>query len=157
VALSARVRWSTLRSGSYEYDYVTQGHLDHRARGVRLACLPDLDGDGTRESVVAIIYPHKQGPEDGGFTYTFEVTFLVSGKSPNWRAVAPLAISGNAPGVEGTRGAQIEVVPIEGGRWALAVRTSIVACGEEDCESQKFHHYTLTNGRLMQTAHPAGK
>jgi len=158
VALSARVRWSDIKNNSY--DYVSTGYLDKRGRGVRLACLPDLDGDGIPESVVAIIYAHGGGPDDTGDTGshigTFELLFLVSGKGPGWRGVAPLAADGYQMGVEGNEASSVELIKLEDGRWGLAVRTFADSCGGEDCwSSEVVRRYSLKNGKLAQVGRPS--
>jgi hypothetical protein len=162
VTLSTRIRWSDGKHNmfGFGYDYVSQGSLDTRGRGVRLACLPDLDGDGTPESVVAIIYPHGGGPDDtgssGGHVDTFQLMFLVSGKSPGWRGVAPLAISGYQMGVEGSESASVQLIKLEDGQWGLAVRTFTEGCGDEDCSSgEVVRRYSLKKGKLTQIGAPS--
>ena len=124
---------------------------------MRLACLPDLDGDGVPESIVAVIYPEKMDMEGGGNALpdTWEMTFLVTGKGPDWRGVAPLAISGSEVGVEGTvsgerrageaRGRKMGAGGANGGGTRAAIKTQ---------DSEEVHRYALKSGKLVPLGRP---
>ena len=155
VAIGTRLRWSA-RTAGRSYEYLSGDWLDKPARAVRLACLPDLDGDGVPESIVAVIYPEKMDMEGGGNALpdTWEMTFLVTGKGPDWRGVAPLVISGSEAGVEGHVWASVELVKLEDGRWALAVRTARDACCDQDHDSEEVQRYALKSGKLAPLGRP---
>jgi hypothetical protein len=86
----------------------------------------------------------------------FELIFLVSGKSPGWRGVAPLAISGYQSGVEGSESASVQLIKLEDGQWGLAVRTLTDGCGEDSCSSTEVvRRYSLKNGKLAQIGAPS--
>jgi hypothetical protein len=153
VALAQGLRWSG-HFGHYKYGDIQWSSVNKQERAVRLACLPDLDGDGSPESVVAILYPERTGPDDVGGRYplaeTLDVAFLVSGKGPAWRAVTPLVVSGYQIGVEGHTSASVELVRFPDGRWALSLRSVIDACGEADCGSEVVERFTLKRGKLVR-------
>jgi hypothetical protein len=154
-ALAARLRWTRLTGEADDLP----SYLDQRARLVRLGCLPDLDGDGRPESLVVIVYPHRQDLDDPGagrYPESLEMIFLVSGKRPSWRAVAPLATSGTELGVEGRRTATVAPIRLPDGGWLLEVKAGITACGEEGCDSEETTRFALRHGKLVNTAaHPA--
>ncbi len=159
VALSKRITWSALKPRWRSHDYLSGGYLDTPARAVRLACLPDLDGDGAPESIVAIIYPEKvdmdAAPTANALPHTWEITFLVSGKSPDWRGLAPLTLSGYELGIEGDVSASVELVKLDDGKWALSVRHARSAYDENDRGSEDVRHFTLKSGKLVPVRRPS--
>ena len=113
---------------------------------VRLSCWPDLDGDGAPESVVSI---RAEFREPYGESVTRTRTFLVSGKGPSWRAVAPLGVDGMCPGVEGSHSTAVTVVKLASGELALAVETESGGGGDCDEEFNTVSLLTWKEGKLI--------
>jgi hypothetical protein len=114
---------------------------------VRLSCWPDLDGDGAPESIVSIRPEHRE-------PYGESVTrlFLVSGKGPGWRAVAPLGVDGTCPGVEGSHSTAVTVVRLVSGELALAVETESGGGGDCDEEFMTVSVLRWKQGKLILVA-----
>ena len=99
-----------------------------RARGVRLYCGPDLDGDGDREALAEITYltaTERDGTSEGDADATpidgapASYWLLVSKHGLVWRAIAGLAVDlgGGAPDV----GRSAMFVRRPGGKWGVEV------------------------------------
>jgi hypothetical protein len=111
---------------------------------VRLLCLPDLDGDGAPESVVWIRRDYGEPHDD-----SVARVFVVSGKGPAWRAIAPLGVDGTCPGVEGSRSTNVLVVRLADGRPAFAVETMSGGGGDCDEPIEKVSVFTLKRNKLV--------
>jgi len=112
---------------------------------VRLSCLPDLDGDGAPESVVSIRHDYAKPNDD-----SLARVFLVSGKGPAWRAIAPLGVDGTCPGVEGSCSTSVRVVRLARGELGLAVETVTGGGGDCDQPFEKVSVFTMKGGKLVR-------
>ena len=114
---------------------------------VRLSCWSDLDGDGAPESIVWLRHDH--GEPHGG---SVARVFLVSGKGPAWRPIAPLGVDGTSPGVEGSSSTNVRAVRLADGRLALAVETVTGGGGDCDQPFEKVAVFTLKESKLIPVA-----
>jgi len=114
---------------------------------VRLSCLSDVDGDGAPESIVSLRHDYGEPYDESAARI-----FLVSGKGPAWRAIAPLGVDGTCPGVEGSRSTNVRVVRLADGKLAFAVET--VSGGGGDCDEpiEKVSVFTLKASELIPVA-----
>lgn len=126
VALAARLSWSSIDGG----DNIPWDDVNMKKPEVRIACLPDIDEDGAPEAIATIDRHYRGEFKDDSIA----VVFLVSGTSPDWRAVAPLGLGGTFPGIEGSHATSVRAVRLANGTLALAIETSIGAGGDECCE-----------------------
>jgi YARHG domain len=142
VALSKRLPWSTVDN----YDDTIWDEVNMKKAKVSLACLPDLDGDGAPEAVVEVDRGYKNPDfKDNNIA----LVFLVSGRGPDWRAVAPLGVDGTSPGVEGYIGTQAKAVKLASGKLGLAVERDTGAGGDECCQEYETVTVFALKGRKL--------
>ncbi len=149
IDLAQRLDWSSVDSYRGEISDAIWAREGMKKPEVHLSCASDLDGDGTPEAIVRVSrhYKQKEFINDG-----VGIVFLVSGKAPHWRAVAPLGVDATIPGIEGSRSTNVEVVKLAGDKLALAVDTQSGGGGDCDQSFEKISVLTLKGGKLIPAA-----
>jgi hypothetical protein len=122
-----------------------------RLKAVRVACGPDLDGDGFPEAVVTLTRPSDMRPDDDPASqWSIDLTFLAARRGARWSGVVALGLNGAIPGIEGSIETAVSFVKLADGRPALAIRRSVGGGGDCDCEHETTSVATVEHGTLHQ-------
>jgi hypothetical protein len=131
------------------YGPANLGPLRTKMETVRVSCGPDLDADGVREAIILVTARWEMERGDAGVVpESRDFIFLASRRNAKWRALSPLAISGDELGVEGSVRSSAWFVTLADGRKAVAVTRTVDSGGDCEIEFVETRVATLAQGKL---------